>query len=244
MSNRKGETVLAWEAEDGSEVVAIFDVSTNETHERSNLVTNHPIEAGADAADHVQVGLPTFSIEGYVSNSPLPTNPGVIDQGDFKQIQLQIPSKPLKIGVSALVESAIDALGSLISGQPEATMFTFDNFKDRVRAAEQILEEARVNARMIRVITSVSTLPNMQIQSLVITRTPDDGTGATFALSLGQVRIVSAETVDAPEPAELTGAPRTNAGSKHAKEDDEKVEAKKKSVLKQGKDLLTGALGL
>lgn len=47
------------------------DASTSETHEKTGNLTEHPVEFGADVADHYRVGSPLLSVEGEVTNTPL-----------------------------------------------------------------------------------------------------------------------------------------------------------------------------
>lgn len=231
---RENEIVLSWELEDGSEASAIFDVVTEETHELSNTVTEHEVEAGANISDHVRIDLNKFSVSGYVSNAPLLTNPGVVEQGSFKQIELQIPPQPFKVGLSSAISAGVSALGDAImgaAGAPKLITFRFDSYQDRVRAMTLILDEARTRAAPVRIHTRVRELENMQFASIVITRTPEDGTGATFTLQLQELRTVSSELVTSPKPSETSGKPRVEAGNKHAQEDEKAVAAQKTSVL-------------
>jgi hypothetical protein len=204
-----------------------------ETHEGTNIITEHPVEDGADIADHVRPQLRRFSVEGYVSDTPLLSNAGVVDQATFRGIELQIPEKPFKLGVSNALNAGISAIGNAISPTPavKVLMLTFDSFKSRKRAARDILEDARTNARLVRVITSLTEYENMIIEQIVITRSPDDGTGATFNVSLKEIERVSSDITVAPEPAEVSGAIKVAAGSKNAKDDAAKIDTVKKSVL-------------
>jgi hypothetical protein len=230
-----GEVVLSWNLEDGSVASAIFDITTEETHELTNTITEHEVEAGADISDNVRVDLDRFSITGYVSNSPLITNPGVTNAGTFKQIELQIPPAKLKIGLSSAISAGVSALGDAIlgaAGAPQLITFRFDDYQDRVRAITAILDEARKRAAPVRITSRPRDYDGMQFASIVITRTPEDGTGASFAIQLKELRTVSTETVQSPKPSEVSGKPRVSAGSKHAQEDDSNVAKKKTSILK------------
>lgn len=48
-----------------------FDVSESESHKSSAKVTDHPVEEGANIADHVVVGADTLSLTAWVSNTPI-----------------------------------------------------------------------------------------------------------------------------------------------------------------------------
>lgn len=49
-----------------------LDASVTETHSAEVDVTDHPIESGANISDHVRPKVETLTIEGLVTNSPLP----------------------------------------------------------------------------------------------------------------------------------------------------------------------------
>jgi hypothetical protein len=125
-------------------------------------------------------------------------------------------------------------------------MLTFDNFKSRIRGAFDVLEDARKNARLIRILTSITEYENMLIEQVLCTRSPEDGSGAHFTIALKEIEKVSSDVTVAPEPAELSGTPRKAAGSKNAKEDEAKVATLKKSLLARaldaGSDFLNGGL--
>lgn len=234
---------LTWQDDAGAAVSAVFDCDMQETHEGTNIVTEHPVEEGADIADNVRPQLRRFSVEGYVSDTPLLSNPDVVNQMTFKSIELQIPEQPFKFGVSNAINAGIGALGDALFGAtppPRVTMATFDSFKSRKRAARDLLEDARVKARLIRVLTDLAEYSNMVIEQVTITRSPDDGTGATFNVALKEIEKVSSDITVAPEPAELTGAIPIAAGSKHVKDDEAKLAGMKKSLLAQGLDAAQG----
>lgn len=48
------------------------DASITETHTGTAEVTDHPVEQGAAVSDHVRVQPATLTLEGFVSNTPLP----------------------------------------------------------------------------------------------------------------------------------------------------------------------------
>lgn len=48
-----------------------LDASIEETHSTRNEITKHPIEEGADVADHVRPEPDTLQITGQISNHPL-----------------------------------------------------------------------------------------------------------------------------------------------------------------------------
>lgn len=238
-------TILTWEDDAGATVSVIFDCDMQQAHAFANEITDHPVEEGADITDHVRRQLNRYTVEGYVTDSPTISNPDVVNQAAFEQVELQIPTKDFQPSVSAVIGAAVTAVGDALFGGPaplKATMLRFENFESRKRAALEILEEALKSARLVRVITSMKEYDNMLINTLDVTRTPDDGTGATFVVGLREIEQVSSDIVIAPEPAELLGAVAKAAGVKSASNDKEKIAEIKKSILARGADSL-GDLG-
>jgi len=227
-------------------VSAIFDCDLQETHELTNIVTEHPVEEGADVSDNVRPQLARFAVEGFVSDNPTINNPDVVNQASFVDIELQIPEKNFQPSISAAIGAAVSAIGDALTGGPaplQVKMLRFDNFKSRKRAAFDLLEDARTNARVIRAITTLHEYENMVIEQITVTRSSEDGSGATFSVALKEVSFVSSDITIAPEPAELLGAITKAVGGKSAKDDKAKVEEVKKSILASGADSLGEAFG-
>jgi hypothetical protein len=233
---------LTWNDDAGAVVSAVFDVDLQETHEGTNIITEHPVEDGADIADHIRPQLKRFTVEGFVSDTPLLSNPDVVNKTTFTALELQIPDQPFKFGLSNAVNAGVSALSdALFPPKPiRVNMLTFDNFESRIRAARDVLDGARVAGRLIRILTSITEYDNMVIEQLTVTRSPDDGSGAHFTVSLKEIEKVSSDVTVAPEPAELSGATKKAAGSKNAKDDAAKVDGLKKSILAKALD---GAAG-
>ena len=227
-------TVVTWTDDAGAVVSLELDVDLQESHDLSSEITEHPVEEGADVTDHVRPRLRRVSIEGYVSDTPMLGNPGVAELAEFVSLELQIPEKPRQLSLSAGLQAGVGAVKEAVFGPTppiKVTMLTLDDFKSRKRAVYDALEDARLNARLCRVITSLHEYDNMLIEQVTPSRTPDSGNGATFAFTTKEIIRVSSDVTVAPEPAELSGAVKVPAGAKNAKTDETKADAKKKSVL-------------
>ncbi len=89
---------LSWKNKAGKEITIYFDATTRESIESVLSITTHPVEEGADITDHAHEGPDKISLEGYVTNKPLPSNPGV-HVGGFgpvvKESSLEFTSVPL-----------------------------------------------------------------------------------------------------------------------------------------------------
>ena len=227
-------TIVTWTDDAGAVVSLELDVDLQESHDLSSEITEHPVEEGADVTDHVRPRLRRVSIEGFVSDTPVLGNPGVADVAEFVSLELQIPDKPAQISLSGGIKAGIGAVSEALFGPTpplKVTMLRLDDVKSRKRAVYDALEDARLNARLCRVITSLHEYDNMLIEQVTPTRTPENGNGAIFSFTTKEIVRVSSDVTVAPEPAELSGSVKVSAGAKNAKTDEAKAEEKKKSVL-------------
>jgi hypothetical protein len=235
---------LSWEDDNGATVSVSLDAEDQETHELTNSPTDHEVEEGEDITDNVRIEHDTFSLTGIVSDTPLFGNPGVSEIAEFVNLELQIPSPPQAIGLGPAIAAGVSVLGSLVfggGGTPSVQMLRLTDVSSRKRAIFTVLKEARDNARSVRIATSMRDYEDMQFVSITATRSPDDGNAVVLTMALREVRTVTSELVLAPEPAEITGTLPVSAGSLTGEENKD-PEAKKRSLLKQFKDKISGAL--
>lgn len=236
-------TLLMWEDDSGQTEFVQFDVVSVQSHEGTVEVTEHPVEEGSDIADHARPVPELLSIEGFVSNKPMWSNPGVDKLGSYRQIDLTYPPKPDRLNLSlgnALAGAIGDLLGTTPTLPKSVTGLAFDSFVNRVRQMAEKLEDARLKSRLIRVHTSLRDYDGMVIIREAEPRTAEDGSGATFQIDLKRIRIVHSETVAAPQPAELRGAATKSKGSKSG-QNAENQEAKQEKLRSIAASVFTGS---
>ena len=166
-----------------------------------------------------------------------------------KNVKLDVPPSPLKLNVASLATAGFNALAGAIglgSNTNEATVLQRvadtaqtgsakvwqpTNQDSRVIDAFRLLTKGRDNKVLCQVVTDFATYDNMAFVDLNVPRKTEDGNGAPFSVSFQQIRLVSAQTVNAPKPAE-TGAQRPKtSGSKATKDSSEDAAAKRKTIL-------------
>lgn len=242
-------TTIIWFDDAGAAVSATFDADEAETHDLQNIVTEHPLENGADITDNVRPQLPRFTIQGYVTDSPTFSDPGVVNSASFVSLELQIPPYPLQISESGLIAAGVGAVVDLFSPPktPKGTLLKLNqdaSVASRKKAMFKALEDARLNARLCLVRTSFVDYNDMIIEQITVTRAPIDGNGAVFAVSLKTLEFVTSEKVDAPQPSEISGTVTNASGSKNGADDDAKRAKTNKTILARGADALGNALGI
>jgi hypothetical protein len=226
-------TIITWTDDGGAAQTLELDVDLQESHDLASDITEHPVEEGVDVTDHVRPRLRRVTIEGYVSDTPWITNPGVGEVAEFKSIEIQLPPKPMQLSLSGGLAAGVSAIGEAVFGPKppmKAMILTLDDVKSRKRAIYDALEDVRLNARICRVLTSLHEYESMLIEQVVPTRTPGDGTGAKFVVTLKEIERVSSDVTVAPEPAETLGAAKVTAGAKSAEKDEGKAAERKKSL--------------
>ncbi len=182
---------LLWQ---GGAASLFFDVVPSETQVKSNSITEHPVETGADISDHVRPNLDSVTLEGFVSNTPLFSADGHLDQ-----VNLDIPAVPQPVSLN----SAINAIASAFSGlkQVVANVMTFASAPDYVAQTISTLDQLRTSAELLTIVCPSRIYNNMLIESFEVHRDPSSGTGATFNVELKEIRTVTSSITQAPEPA-------------------------------------------
>lgn len=238
---------LYWTDTDSGEVVTvIFDVITTMTPEDTVDITAHPVEEGADVTDHARSQAPRLTIEGVVSLGPnalLDTDVGYekVDlqvsgrkAGASKTFTLDIPSPPVQLSESGVIQAGIGALKGALFGAPKAkvngatipslsnaqvTVLQQDSPRNRIRDTYDTLLKVKDQHALITVLTLHRDHFDMMIERIAEPRTAEDGTSAKFQIDLKQVRTVSSQTVQAPKPKEPRAAAPKAVGSKNGKPD-------------------------
>lgn len=233
---------VSWIDKDtGATQVVQFDVVTKESIETSLQVTSHPVEDGSDVTDNAHPEPIKISIEAYMSNTPLPSNPGVfgnINGPIVSESSLSLEAKKLdlaKMGElpqfgeqgptflelasqftpGAGTKIVTGAISNFFNPAPDsATTFrAVPGFVDRVQKVYFLLANAQFARTLVTVHIKLLDMEDMLISKLGVPRATQDGDGASFSIDFQRVRIVKSATVDAPIPAESRAAPTKSAGA-------------------------------
>lgn len=221
--------VLTWqEPVTGQTIEVQFDVVTSDTYDAVMALSTHPVEKGAAITDHAREEPLHLSIEAFVSNSPLPSNPGVTKLMAPKSIDLQSrypkpdpsgSSIPSPGSVTRAVVGAVQELASPTLPPRAVVMAATDGrLAGRARDVFEKLEAARTGRLFVTVSTKLVDLDSMLIERVSVARNVETFGGLPFSVDLSQVRVVSSETVDWPKPAQPRGAKKVNKGSQATEE--------------------------
>lgn len=245
-------TVISWEDEDTGELLTVqFDVTTSVEHEDTSTLTDHPVERGSSVTDSAREEPERLTLEGVVTNLPHQGNPGFSDVGSLGTTELQVsgfappeqwskklvvPSQPLALSASGLLQAGIGAISNAITGGPDrtasllrqggrvlrsvsATTVSYSGAVDRVRDVYETLLTLKARRARAVVTTGMREYFDMVVERVAAPLSADDGDYGKFSVDLRRVFVVSAQTVAAPRPAEARGRAGGAGGSQAAKPD-------------------------
>ena len=257
MAEDTGRTILSWQDDAGQTRYVLFDVVETVNHGSGVNVSEAPIESGDIVSDHAFNTPDVVVISGLVSNTPLPSNPGVGEANDLTgrsafmrptNITFDLPKPGFRpstlVGPGGLTRLATGAVGDLLDPQQNtaAGVYKADSYLDRVQEMHDILRGAKRRFRRIRVETEIYSYDNMVIRSMNIPEEIESGTARAFQIELKEIFTASSTTVEAPQPAEIRGQPPKAATKSPvpAKNPNEKEDKAKK--YKSGLSRIAGAL--
>jgi hypothetical protein len=169
--------LLTWTQ--GDETIALeLDVATTETYGATAEVTEHPVETGSAAGDHIRPAADTFTIEGMVSNTPIRV-PSTQMRGATRSTQtldLRVGDEVLRVAVAQWSS-------------------TFDRVRD-CHAIFAALVRAGVTVALE---STFGTDDNLVLISYRVPRTADTSGALPVTLDFKRLRRVS--TARAPVPA-------------------------------------------
>lgn len=197
-----------------------FDAILSEEHERTAIVTEHSVEKGSNVVDNIRPMPDRISLEAFVSNAPITSA-----DSQMLPLTLDLPqpgqSGPLSFlngGVGGLISKGLQAIG-LEKGYPSsitASVMQFAGDQDYVRITYETLTYLRDTATLLNVHTPQAYYANMILERIQLHRDAQTGTGGTFQLEFRQIRIVTSQVTDAPQPSIPRGAQSISKGKKDA----------------------------
>lgn len=210
--------------------VLALDAVTSTTLDANSTITAYPVEQGPDVTDHAREAPQTFTLEGIVTETPMPSNPKVEFGLAMGSHDLDIPSTSPKL--TSLTRAATNFVGNLLSPpQKNALLYGPDApVASRIKFVTDTLMDLRAKKALIRVITGKGDIDNMLLAAVSVVREAPNGGMARFVIELQQVRLVQSRRVAAPQPAEPLGALPVSKGSQATKQAAPQVSGKLKSL--------------
>jgi len=197
-----------------------IDVSVREGHALTADVTEHPVEAGADVADHIRPMPATIDIDGAVTNHPIELPKSHAGTTRVNPSPIEIKGEPTlgAIGLVPGAEQAAAVLGALKLDVRSKRVFSasvlhFTEPFDRVSAVHAALVSIFERRALVTVVTGLMTYQNVALTALHIERTSEAGQGRlNFSASGKVLRIVNSQTAKLPDPVDARAKPRKSRG--------------------------------
>lgn len=190
-----------------------LDVSVRESHGLSAEVTEHPVESGADVADHIRPKQRTVTIEGIISNTPIEVPQSHMDgaaedpspitiEGEPSFGNVDTPVGEVNIPGSGQLAAVAGVVGIQLASKREfaAQALHFSQEFDRVGAVHLDLESIILTSKRITIVTTLTIYENVALTDLNIERDGRTGNALRFTATGRELRIVSSDTVDVPNP--------------------------------------------
>lgn len=188
--------------------ILYFDAVTSEAAEHTATVTEHPVEQGANVADHVRDGLDTVTLEVLVSNTPTQDINGLYG-GSIESVTLNVPKfdRPTPLTPGGLMGAGIDAVKGLLNPQDpwKAQVLTFSSKFNAVKDVMAMLDDWKKSGLVGSVITGWKLYPSVVITRVAPARQASTGDAATFSLEFKEIRVVESKLITAPVPTQARG---------------------------------------
>lgn len=184
------------------------DAIVRETHRFAGEATTHPVEEGGDVSDYYRPAPRAVQLEGVITDTPLRV-PGSHNSGaqlTSKSVEVPGGSLGLRLGPIVLPFNAPPQQGSVQ---------TFSATMERVKSTWEAFEEIFAQQKIITIVTSLRTYPDMALSELEVERKPGSYKFSCFAT---QIRTVaSGRTQAAPIPKVTRAVPKVKKGNQQPK---------------------------
>lgn len=231
-------SLFAWTDNSGATHTLDVDLVVTATDDRSAKLTEHPVETGANVADHIVYSSGKFKIEIAQTQTPIEEVDG------FSQQTLTI--KFAKSPVRGLTALAIQAVGNLVSGSSvfgggadedsmDLQTLQATSPVDRVADLHDKLLDIFQNAYPVTVTFKGRVYPQFLILGIKLTHNKGEFGLGRFSLDVEEYPTVSTATATLPDPKDLRAKANKSQGKKGATEAKPDT-SRLRSVLKSGLD--------
>lgn len=231
-NNRPQRVKLSEKPENSSEYteVLVVDVTLSDEISYQNELTQHPVEEGLDATDHVRSKPLQIKIDGMLSGSPISLDfdtKGLVTSG-ASVINQQVGG--FKGAAGAATIAGASKYGAKLLGETADPL---------IQARDKLLELASKKTPM-RYVHKLKNYDDMIITSLSFPRDKSIGRALKFSMTLQQINIVKSETTQIEKisrSAAHSAAKKSNLGTQAAKGLNEQKEKRSSILYKLGKGI-------
>lgn len=208
---------IEYPADSGLLVRIYADAWESEDLNASSIVTEHALEDGSIATDHIRPEQVSCNVRLFFSENPIRGDLDDKLKGRVQSIPLiefKYPDLTPLIspkGLTDTVKSGINAVASAVglgapAGPTHYQALKFSAPPGRLRSTIATLMELRAKSKLFTLGMSVARLKNMALVNLKVARTADDGADGAIDLELRQISFVTTKSAKAiPIPLEPRG---------------------------------------
>ena len=197
-----------------------LDAAISITTSRQVSLTKNPVESGGNITDHATLGNLTLSIEGLISEAPLPSGLlesalgiaagaaggliGTVVGGAAGGLAGSLATAGAAAGANALISGSAASL-EIKDGIPSAIAIESHISKravgdtDYPRKAFTYLLALQKDRLLVNVVTRLHTYKSLIITDISVPQVISDGKSIRFTASFEQVQIVKSASVTLPE---------------------------------------------
>lgn len=189
----------------------------------SSIVTEHALEDGSIATDHIRPEQITCNVRLFFTETP---TRGDLDdklKGKVQSIKLPVYEYPNLTpllspkGLTDVVKSGVSAVADAVglgapAGPTSYQALKFGKLVGRLRKTFSTLMQVRAEGGLVTVGLSIARLKNMALVNIKIARSAEDGSDGAIDLELRQISYVTTKSAKAaPLPLEPRGQPKKDS---------------------------------
>lgn len=194
-----------------------FDTVDEETVERDAEIVEHPVETGANIADHYRIKLRNIKLQAFVSQEPVDPSLYPEAQGLVQGVEFSLPSYPAP-SVAGLI--ATGAIATAFAKKPPTRFvqqaLVYNNPIDTLASVLSTLEDLYANATLVDVATRSWYYASHLLGPVTTRRNEKTGSGTIIELELRQIVFVSTDAVTLPPtPVKKKDSPLKDKGKQN-----------------------------
>lgn len=180
-----------------------IDCVVREVHRLAGEVTTHPVEDGSDMVDHYRPAPRAVQLEGIVTDTPIGLPGSHHNDARLVQQTFEIPNELFGMRLGPIPVS--------IKGTPgQGAVTTFSAPMERVRSTWEEFENIFLQRRLVTIVTSLRSYPDMALADLEVDRRPGSYKFSCFATQVRKV--VSGRSAAVTLPAVKRAVPKVDKG--------------------------------
>lgn len=201
----------------GALVRIYADAWESEDLTASSIVTEHALEDGSIATDHIRPEQITVNVRLFFSENPTRGDLDTAIKGRVQSIKLPVYVYPTLTpllspkGLTDAVKSGVSAVADAIglgapAGPTSYQALKFGKPAGRLRKSLSAFMQARAEGGLVTVGLSIARLKNMALVNVKIARSSEDGADGAIDLEMKQISYVTTKSAKAaPLPLEPRG---------------------------------------